>query len=293
MGQAAEPDTANEHTHAGAPMTVTMPGRDHTGRAGASPRRRPRPAIWWAGWSTTVAGLVALGMAVTTPPRSGPWCTAGCVASPYTDAAAYVPRDYLWMYPAVVLALLFLALSAAVLATLPPARRAASGLGLALATLATGTLVTDYAIQLAVLQPSLAKGELEGLGPLSQYNPHGVFIALEDVGYAAMALAFVVTGAALGRRTTLERWVRRVLVGAGAMVLAGLAATAVIYGTDLDYRFEVFAIFVTWLTLIVLGVPLARLIRRAARVPSAAGRVPRPRPGPPPPPAGTTRPTSR
>ena len=53
-------------------------------------------------------------LAVTTPPRSGPFCRTACIGYPYTDAAAFVPRDYLWMYPAAVLALLFVTLVACV-----------------------------------------------------------------------------------------------------------------------------------------------------------------------------------
>ena len=39
-------------------------------------------------------------------------------------------------------------------------------------------LSADYFIQLRVIQPAILKRELDGLAPLSQYNPHGVFIAL-------------------------------------------------------------------------------------------------------------------
>ena len=42
-------------------------------------------------------------LAATTPPRSGPYCDANCVAYPYTDASAFVPRDYVWMYPTLLM----------------------------------------------------------------------------------------------------------------------------------------------------------------------------------------------
>jgi hypothetical protein len=32
-----------------------------------------------------------------------------------------------------------------------------------------------------VVQPSLLSGESEGLAIISQYNPHGVFIAMQDL----------------------------------------------------------------------------------------------------------------
>ena len=49
-------------------------------------------------------------------------------------------------------------------------------------------LMVDYYVQFTTVQTSLVKGELDGgLSVLSQYNPHGVFVALEDVGYFTMS----------------------------------------------------------------------------------------------------------
>jgi hypothetical protein len=39
--------------------------------------------------------VVSLTMAVTTLPHSGQYCQSDCVGYPYTDVAAFVPRDYL------------------------------------------------------------------------------------------------------------------------------------------------------------------------------------------------------
>ena len=61
--------------------------------------------------ATAVVGVVSLAVAITTPPRSGPYCSADCIVFPYTDAAAYVPRDYYWMYPGVLLTLMFVLLA--------------------------------------------------------------------------------------------------------------------------------------------------------------------------------------
>jgi len=45
------------------------------------------------------------------------------------------------------------------------------------------TLIIDYAIQLTFIQPALLVGETEDLSPWTQYNPHGIFIAMENGGY--------------------------------------------------------------------------------------------------------------
>ncbi|WP_146246804.1 hypothetical protein [Actinoplanes xinjiangensis] len=60
------------------------------------------------------AATASLAVGVTTPVRSGSNCRSGCVPYPYTDAAAFVPRDYLWMSPAVLAALSFVVLAVCV-----------------------------------------------------------------------------------------------------------------------------------------------------------------------------------
>ena len=49
---------------------------------------------------TAVATSVSFILAILTPPKKGRFCAPGCVEYPYTDIAAYIPRDFLWMYPA-------------------------------------------------------------------------------------------------------------------------------------------------------------------------------------------------
>ncbi len=57
--------------------------------------------------------------------------------------------------------------------------------------MATAVLLIDYYIQVTVMQPSLVKGQLDGWAMLTMYNPHGVFIALEEIGYLLMSVVFL------------------------------------------------------------------------------------------------------
>lgn len=225
---------------------------------------RARPDRWgfWVAMLTFVMGAVSFVVAVTTPPRSGPFCTSGCIGYPFTDAAAFVPRDYLWMYPATVLMMLFVALAVVVHGHASPSRRVFTATGVAFATIAATVLVLDYAIQLMVMQPSLLAGQTEGLSLFSQYNPHGVFIAMENVGYVAMAVAFVLLAPGFGGRTRLEGTLRWLLAVAGGLTVLLLVVMAIGFGADLEYRFEVAAISVTWLTLTVAAALLAVWMRR-------------------------------
>ena len=217
----------------------------------AEHEQQPNKLGLWAAILTTLMAVVSLAMAITTPPHSGPYCRSGCVGYPYTDVAAYVPRDYLWMYPAVVLTLLTMVLVECIHYEVAPSRALLSRIAVAFTTMGVAILVVDYASQLTFLQPALLLGETEGLSPWSQYNAHGVFIALENVGYGLLSFAFIFIGLAIVR-TPRKLWRAAALVflGGGALTLAALVFYAASYRVRLDYRFEVAAIGVTWLVLI-------------------------------------------
>ena len=223
---------------------------------------------FWAAVATAVSAAIALGLGVTTPPRSGPNCSSDCITAPYTDAAAFVPRDYLWVYAASVMVLLFVVLVAGVHHAVADSHRVFSQVALSFAVIAAVAAVLDYAVQLAVLQPALLKGELDGLSLWSMYNPHGVFIALENAAYLLMAVSFVFLAAALPPVRGAVRAARIVLVAAGAIVVLSSVLLAVRYGQDLDYRVEVLAIGVDWLALIVAGALLAVGFRKDVIAPA-------------------------
>ena len=237
-------------------------------RAEIDPGSRSNAARFasWAGVSTAVLAVASMVTGVTTPPRSGPYCEAGCVAYPYTAAAEFVPRDYLWMYPTLLMVLAFVTLAGGLHDLVPGARRVFSRAGLSLSLMGASLLVVDYALQLTVMQPALLTGELEGVSPLSQYNPHGVFIGVENVGYALLAGAFAFLGVALATsRSTLLRVAAWVLRLGAVLTLLDLIVSAVVYRSGLDYRFEVIALLVTWLVLVATGVLVPVALRRDAR----------------------------
>ena len=220
--------------------------------------QRPSRLSLWVAVFTALIGVVALAMAITTLPRSGPYCQSGCVGYPYTDVAAFVPRDYLWMYPAVVLTLLTVVLVECIRHQLAPSRGLFSRIAVAFTTMGAAVLVVDYASQLTFLQPALLLDETEGLSPWSQYNPHGVFIALENVGYALLNFAFLFIGVAMVRTPRkLWRAAGWVFACGGALTLVLLVLYSAVYRVRLDYRFEVAAIGLTWLVLIAAPVLLS------------------------------------
>ena len=63
-----------------------------------------------------------------------------------------------------------------------PPRTKFSQIGVAFGVMAAVLLTADYIIPLRVIQPATLNGAFDGLTTLTQYNPHGVFSALEEAG---------------------------------------------------------------------------------------------------------------
>ena len=239
-------------------------------KAANSARPRVCRLGFWASILTAVSAAAALGIAVTTAPaRSGPFCledlVGSCVAYPYTDVAAFVPIEYIWMYPALLMALLFAVLVVCIHHYADDDKKAFSQIALSFAVISATAHAINYFIQLAVVQPSLLKGEAEGLALFSQYNPHGIFIALEDVGYLMMGVAFLFIAAVFGRRERLERAIRFLFITSSVLAIGSLILLALLYGSDLEYRYEVVAILIDWIALIVSGILLSVFFKRAER----------------------------
>lgn len=238
------------------------------------PTSRPKdtgPLPRWAGtagWALTATAIAAWLLVLVTPgapARSGPNCTAtdgSCIDYPYTDAVDYVPGDFTWMVAAFLLGPFVAAVVAALQDRVPRSRRTLGALGLVFAGVSAAVLMVDYYVQFTTVQTSLVKGELDGgLSVLSQYNPHGVFVALEDVGYFTMSLAFLVTGFALAPSRRSERVLRRILVIVGAVGVVALPVLVATLGHEMQYFYEVLSLTLCWLGAMTIG-PLVALASR-------------------------------
>ena len=215
----------------------------------------------WSAGATAVLAAVAFGVAATTPPRTGPYAAPGsAIAYPYSAAAKFVPRDFLWMYLALAMMFAFVVLAACVRERATGGRLSGTiGLGLAVASLTV--IASDYFIQLRTVQPALVRGELDGLAILSQYNPHGVFIALEELGFLLAGISFLFLAFTLGS-SRLERWIRWVLLGSSILLVGSFIGMSAVFSLVIEYRFEVAAITIVWLTLAVVGAMFAFLFAR-------------------------------
>jgi len=205
---------------------------------------------------TAVATSVSFTLGILTPPEGGPFCTAGCVEY-HTDIAAYIPRDFLWMYPALLPGPLFVILLSGVHEGAALDRKPFGRAAVAFGAMAATILTAVYFIQLRYVQPAVLRGELDGLAPWTQYNPHGVFIALEEAGYLLIGLAFLLAGLALSTDSRVLRAVRTIFFLGFASVVTTFVALSAVYGFQVEYRFEVAVISIDWTVLIAAGALLA------------------------------------
>jgi hypothetical protein len=217
---------------------------------------------YYAAIFTAVITIVTFGFAITAVPISGAYCLEDCIEYPYLDTASQYPKDFLWMPLAILLVLAYVALMVAIHTTTPGQKKIFSQVGLSFALIAATLLASDYFVQFTVIPVSLRNNETEGLAMLIQYNPHGVFIALEELGYLLMSLSFLFVAPVFAARNRLEIAIRWVFLGAFILTALALGWTSIRYGLDREYRFEVIVISINWLVLIINGILLSLVFRK-------------------------------
>lgn len=217
---------------------------------------------WYASTLTAALTAVTFGFAISAAPNSGPGCVSGCFMYPYLDTLGEFPRDYFWMPLATVLALAYTAFITCVHAAAAAPVRPLSRIGLAFAIMSAGILAATYYVQLAVVPISLMRGETEGITLLTQYNPRGIFIALEELGYLLMSLSFIFVAPALAREGRLGRALQWVFVAGFALSLVAFIVISASFGLDRQDRFEVLVISINWLVLLIGGSLASALFRR-------------------------------
>ena len=78
---------------------------------------------FYAAILTAIITVVTFGIAIFTPPISGAFCVGSCIEYPFTNIVSRFPRDYVWMYLAILLTLIYVVLRYASTVTHPRRRR--------------------------------------------------------------------------------------------------------------------------------------------------------------------------
>ncbi|MGE0089356.1 MAG: hypothetical protein AB7S50_07765 [Bacteroidales bacterium] len=201
-------------------------------------------------------------VAFLTPPLSGPFCQGNCFEYPYLDITSRWPRDYIWMFPAMILTLVYIIFFACIHYFAEEKRKLFSLIALIFASFSGLILITDYFIQISVIQPSLINGETDGISILTQYNPHGLFIVLEELGYILMAISFLFIAFAFAKTSKAEKAVRWVFITGFLLSVISLLIVCYTLGIKREYIFEIVIITIDWFVLIIAGSLIARVFKR-------------------------------
>jgi hypothetical protein len=211
---------------------------------------------------TVIMTVVTFGFAITAIPISGANCGDLCIEYPYLNTLSQFPKDYLWMPLAIILTLSYLVLMVSIHVYASNQRKIFSQIGLSFALLATMVLVGNYFVQFSVIPISLMSGETEGITMLTQYNAHGVFIVLEELGYLLMSLSFLFVAFVFICKNRLESAICWVFVVSFLLTVIALTLISINYGLDRQDRFEVAVISIDWLVLIINGILLSIVFKR-------------------------------
>lgn len=205
---------------------------------------------------------------VVKPPISGSFCQDNCIPYPYHDIISRFPGDYIWMYFMIVLMIAYVVWTVVIHNHTSVEKKIISQIGLAFALISATILLVNYFIQLAVIQPSLLRGESEGIALLTQYNPHGIFIALEELGYFIMSVSFLFVGLAITNSSMLTNAMRWIFILGFILSICSLIVVSLIYGIDREYVFECYVILITWMVLIVNGILSGLIFRQGMKKPA-------------------------
>ena len=211
---------------------------------------------------SAILTVITFGIAISTPPLSGPFCTGSCFEYPYTDIANRFPRDYYWMYPAILLSFTFLMMIVSIYHIASNGKKLFGMIGVSFAAMSALVLSADYFVQVSVIQPSLLSGETEGIALLTQFNPHGIFIVLEEMGFLFMSISFLALTPVFSGTNALEKAIKWTSIISFALVIVSFASIAFIYGVHREYRFEVAVITITWIELILISILLSSYFKR-------------------------------
>jgi len=204
--------------------------------------------------SLTILTVITFGFAMTAIPPSGPYCPDNCMNYPFPDILSYYPRDYYWMYLAIFQLFAYIIFVVTNHFIAPLEKRMYSFISIAFALISTTVLLIAYFTQFSVIPISVMKGETDGIALLTQYNGHGIFIALEELGYIAMSISFLFLAPVFSFNSRIEKSIRIILIIQFVLTLFSFISYAIKFGLDRSYRFEVSTITINWVLIIVIGI---------------------------------------
>ena len=208
-----------------------------------------------------ITTFITFVFAMIAVPISGAFAPDGGISYPYLETLQQFPRDYIWQYLALVLVVIYLIQFSIIHSSTNENKKSYSQIALLFSVLSTIVLLITYYTQISVVPVSLLNNETQGIALLTQYNPHGLFIALEELGYILMIISFVALVPIFQGKGKLVGSIRTIYIVASAIVLIALIILSIQYGIDRKDRFEVIIISVAWLVLIINSILIGKLFK--------------------------------
>jgi hypothetical protein len=210
--------------------------------------------------------IVAFGFAMTAIPPAGPYCPNNCMEYPFPDILLYYPRDYYWMYIAIFQLFAFVIFIVTIHFTANVAKKLFTFLSVSFALISSTVLLMAYFTQFSVVPISVMKGETDGIALITQYNEHGLFIAMEELGYITMSIALFFLAFAFSKNTRAEKIIRIILIFQLFATILAFIFYSIKFGIERSYLFEVATITINWSVLIIVGIMIGFHFRRRLKM---------------------------
>jgi hypothetical protein len=204
--------------------------------------------------SLTLLTITTWGLAMMAIPPAGPYCPGDCMSYPFSDILLYYPRDYYWMYLAIFQLFAYLIFIVSNHFITPIENKLFSLISVVFALISTTVLLITYFVQFSVVPMSMMKGETDGIALITQYNGHGTFIAMEELGYIAMSISFLFLAFIFSMKNRLEKAIRLIFIFSFLVTVLSFIFYSVKFGNDRSYRFEVATITINFIATITAGI---------------------------------------
>ena len=208
---------------------------------------------YYSSFLLSILTIITFGFAMTAIPPVGPYCPDNCMEYPFPDILLYYPRDYYWMYLAVFQLFAFVIFIVTNHFIVNASKKLYTFLSISFTLISSTVLLIAYFTQFSVVPISVMKGETEGIALLTQYNEHGLFIAMEELGYITMSIALFFLAFAL-KNSRSERIIRIILISQLILTVIAFIFYSIKFGIERSYLFEVATITINWLVIIIIGI---------------------------------------
>jgi len=209
---------------------------------------------YYSSFLLSILTIITFGFAMTAIPPAGPYCPDNCMNYPFPDILLYYPRDYLWMYLAIFQLFAFVIFIVTNHFIADASKKLYTFLSASFTLISSTVLLIAYFTQFSVVPISVMKGETEGIALITQYNEHGLFIAMEELGYITMSIALFFLAFAFSKNTRSEKVIRIILISQLFLTITTFIFYSIKFGIERSYLFEVATITINWLVIITIGI---------------------------------------